>query len=96
ERSESREAAAGSQPEGSMAKYISPGRKYPQPHVALPAFDRNGRKAGVWLSALTSGDGQLKGLAGEGRVSLRALALDAVALPVSVDKDFCACCPGNV
>ncbi len=50
-----------------MAKYISPGRKYPQPHVALPAFDRNGRKAGVWLSALTSGDGQLKGLAGEGR-----------------------------
>lgn len=59
---------AGLQPEGSMAKYISPGRKYPQPHVALPAFDRNGRKAGVWLSALTSGDGQLKGLAGEGRV----------------------------
>ncbi|WP_421057304.1 conjugative transfer relaxase/helicase TraI domain-containing protein, partial [Klebsiella quasipneumoniae] len=44
------------------------GRKYPQPHVALPAFDRNGRQAGVWLSALTSGDGQLKGLAGEGRV----------------------------
>ena len=59
---------AGLQPEGSMAKFISPGRKYPQPHVALPAFDRNGRKAGVWLSALTSGDGQLKGLAGEGRV----------------------------
>ncbi|WP_275664072.1 conjugative transfer relaxase/helicase TraI domain-containing protein, partial [Cronobacter sakazakii] len=59
---------AGLQPEGSMAKYISPGRKYPQLHVALPAFDRNGRKAGVWLSALTSGDGQLKGLAGEGRV----------------------------
>ena len=29
-------------------------------------------------------------------MSLRALALDAVALPVSVDKDFCACCPGNV
>lgn len=59
---------AGLQPEGSMAKFISPGRKYPQPHVALPAFDRNGRQAGVWLSALTSGDGQLKGLAGEGRV----------------------------
>ncbi|WP_276327021.1 conjugative transfer relaxase/helicase TraI domain-containing protein, partial [Enterobacter hormaechei] len=34
---------AGLQPEGSMAKFISPGRKYPQPHVALPAFDRNGR-----------------------------------------------------
>ncbi|MGK4357826.1 conjugative transfer relaxase/helicase TraI domain-containing protein [Enterobacter cloacae] len=28
-----------------MAKFISPGRKYPQPHVALPAFDRNGRRA---------------------------------------------------
>lgn len=40
---------AGLQPEGSMAKFISPGRKYPQPHVALPAFDRNGRQAGVWL-----------------------------------------------
>lgn len=59
---------AGLQPGGSMAKFISPGRKYPQPHVALPAFDRNGRQAGVWLSALTSGDGQLKGFGGEGRV----------------------------
>ncbi|EMA2244411.1 conjugative transfer relaxase/helicase TraI, partial [Enterobacter hormaechei] len=59
---------AGLQPEGSMAKFISPGRKYPQPHVALPAFDRNGRQAGVWLSALTSGEGQLKGLGSEGRV----------------------------
>jgi len=51
-----------------MAKFISPGRKYPQPHVALPAFDRNGRQAGVWLSILTSGEGQLQGLGGEGRV----------------------------
>jgi len=51
-----------------MAKFISPGRKYPQPHVALPVFDRNGRQAGVWLSTLTSGDGQLQGLGGEGRV----------------------------
>ena len=25
-----------------------------------------------------------------------SLALDAIALPVSVDKDFCARCPGNV
>lgn len=59
---------AGLQPESTMAKFISPGRKYPQPHVALPAFDRNGRQAGVWLSTLASGDGQLQGLGGEGRV----------------------------
>ena len=25
-----------------------------------------------------------------------SLALDAIALPVSIDKDFCARCPGNV
>lgn len=59
---------AGLKPESTMAKFISPGRKYPQPHVALPVFDRNGRQAGVWLSTLTSGDGQLQGLGGEGRV----------------------------
>ena len=31
-----------------------------------------------------------------GGIPLRALALDAIALPVSVDKDFCTRCPGNV
>ncbi|WP_432704383.1 conjugative transfer relaxase/helicase TraI domain-containing protein, partial [Escherichia coli] len=25
----------------SPARFIAPGRKYPQPYVALPAFDRN-------------------------------------------------------
>ena len=59
---------AGLQPESTMAKFISPGRKYPQPHVALPAFDRNGKAAGIWLSALTSTEGHLRGLSGEGRV----------------------------
>ena len=59
---------AGLRPETTLAKFISPGRKYPQPHVALPAFDRNGRQAGVWLSTLTDGDGRLQGLSGEGRV----------------------------
>ncbi|MBB8619709.1 DNA helicase, partial [Escherichia coli] len=27
----------------SPARFIAPGRKYPQPYVALPAFDRNGK-----------------------------------------------------
>ncbi len=59
---------AGLSADSTLAKFISPGRKYPQPHVALPAFDHNGRAAGVWLSTLTSGDGQLQGLGGEGRI----------------------------
>ncbi|EEQ5078042.1 conjugative relaxase, partial [Escherichia coli] len=29
----------------SPARFIAPGRKYPQPYVALPAFDRNGKSA---------------------------------------------------
>lgn len=33
----------------SPARFIAPGRKYPQPYVALPAFDRNGKSAGIWL-----------------------------------------------
>ena len=36
----------------SPARFIAPGRKYPQPYVALPAFDRNGRSAGIWLNIL--------------------------------------------
>ncbi|MBB7022101.1 conjugative transfer relaxase/helicase TraI, partial [Escherichia coli] len=41
----------------SPARFIAPGRKYPQPYVALPAFDRNGKSAGIWLNPLTSDDG---------------------------------------
>lgn len=37
----------------SPARFIAPGRKYPQPYVALPAFDRNGKSAGIWLNPLT-------------------------------------------
>ncbi|EJK1259059.1 conjugative transfer relaxase/helicase TraI [Salmonella enterica] len=59
---------AGLERENSMARFISPGKKYPQPHVALPAFDRNGKAAGVWLSSLTSADGQLRGLKEDGRI----------------------------
>lgn len=51
-----------------MAKYISPGKKYPQPHVALPAYDRNGKPAGAWLGALTADSGEMQGLAQTGRV----------------------------
>lgn len=53
----------------SPARFIAPGRKYPQPYVALPAFDRNGKSAGIWLNSLTTDDGNgLRGFSGEGRV----------------------------
>lgn len=52
----------------SPGKFISPGKKYPQPHVALPAFDKNGKEAGIWLSPLTDRDGRLDAIGGEGRV----------------------------
>ncbi|EBS3610480.1 conjugative transfer relaxase/helicase TraI [Salmonella enterica subsp. enterica serovar Poona] len=53
----------------SRARFITPGRKYPQPYVALPAFDRNGKSAGIWLNPLTTDDGAgLRGFCGEGRV----------------------------
>ncbi len=50
----------------SPARFIAPGRKYPQPYVAL-AFDRNGRSAGIWLNPLTTDDGNVRGFSGEGR-----------------------------
>lgn len=50
----------------SPGKFISPGKKYPQPHVALPAFDKNGKEAGIWLSPLTDRDGRLEAIGGEG------------------------------
>ncbi len=44
-------------------------RQDPQPYVALPAFDRNGKSAGIWLNPLTTDDGNgLRGFSGEGRV----------------------------
>jgi hypothetical protein len=36
--------------------------------VALPAFDKNGKDAGIWLSPLTDKDGCLEAIGGEGRV----------------------------
>lgn len=52
----------------SPGKFISPGKKYPQPHVALPAFDKNGKEAGIWLSPLTDREGRLEAIGGEGRI----------------------------
>ncbi|EGT9725916.1 conjugative transfer relaxase/helicase TraI [Salmonella enterica] len=53
----------------SQARFIAPGRRYPQPYVALPAFDRNGKSAGIWLNPLTTDDGAgLRGFNGDGRV----------------------------
>lgn len=53
----------------SQARFIAPGRRYPQAYVALPAFDRNGKSAGIWLNPLTTDDGAgLRGFNGEGRV----------------------------
>ncbi|HDG8064411.1 TPA: hypothetical protein PCO46_005052, partial [Klebsiella quasipneumoniae subsp. similipneumoniae] len=37
-------------------------------HVALPAFDKNGKDAGIWLSPLTDNDGRLQVIGGEGRI----------------------------
>jgi hypothetical protein len=36
--------------------------------VALPAFDKNGKDAGIWLSPLTDNDGRLEVIGGEGRI----------------------------
>ena len=52
----------------SPGKFISPGKQYPQPHVALPVYDKNGKEAGIWLSSLTDSDGRLQVMGGEGRV----------------------------
>ncbi len=60
---------AGLAGETALHGLCAPGRKYPQPYVALPAFDRNGKSAGIWLNPLTTDDGNgLRGFSGEGRV----------------------------
>lgn len=51
------------------ARFISGSRKYPQPHIAWPAYDRNGRQQGVWLSEIRmEGDGRLQGIGEQGRL----------------------------
>ncbi len=44
------------------------GKKYLSRNVALPAFDKNGKAAGIWLSPLTDRDGRLEAIGGEGRI----------------------------
>lgn len=73
----------------SPARFIAPGRKYPQPYVALPAFDRNGKSAGIWLNPLTTDDGNgLRGFSGEGRVKGSGDA-QFVALQAAVTEKAC-------
>nr|WP_241390840.1 conjugative transfer relaxase/helicase TraI [Serratia proteamaculans]ULG15673.1 conjugative transfer relaxase/helicase TraI [Serratia proteamaculans] len=65
-----------------LAHYVSPGKKYPQPHVMLPMYDANGKPAGAWLAPLADMQGKsVGGLPMQGRVlgsdSAQFLALQA-------------------
>ena len=47
----------------SPARFITRAQISLQPYVALPAFDRNGKSAGIWLNPLTTDDGNgLRGI----------------------------------
>jgi len=53
----------------SLAHYVSPGKKYPQPHAMLPMYDANGKPAGAWLAPLADMQGKsVSGLPTQGRV----------------------------
>ncbi|WP_324022105.1 conjugative relaxase (plasmid) [Pantoea sp. JZ29] len=47
------------------ARIIPPTKKYPEPHIALPVFDGNGKTAGVSLYSLQAESGRIR--TGEGR-----------------------------
>ncbi|WP_273831155.1 conjugative transfer relaxase/helicase TraI [Serratia bockelmannii] len=52
-----------------LAHYVSPGKKYPQPHTMLPMYDANGKAAGTWLAPLADTQGKsVGGLPTQGRV----------------------------
>jgi conjugative transfer relaxase protein TraI len=52
-----------------LAHYVSPGKKYPQPHAMLPMYDANGKAAGAWLAPLADTQGKSVGrLPTQGRV----------------------------
>jgi hypothetical protein len=36
----------------SLARFIAPGRQYPVPHLALPVWDSQGQRAGVYLDEI--------------------------------------------
>lgn len=44
-----------------LAHYVSPGKKYPQPHAMLPMYDANGKPAGAWLAPLADTQGKSVG-----------------------------------
>lgn len=80
----------------SPARFIAPGRKYPQPYVALPAFDRNGKSAGIWLNPLTTDDGNgLRGFSGEGRVAGLVMTVLTVGLVSCAGKSLPRFWPGD-
>ncbi|EHT6291616.1 hypothetical protein KXR08_004908, partial [Escherichia coli] len=55
-------------PDHSEARFISGSRKYPAPHVAWPAYDRNGRQQGIWLQEIRMDEeGRMQGLDEQGR-----------------------------
>ncbi|EPN2806996.1 conjugative transfer relaxase/helicase TraI [Serratia marcescens] len=52
-----------------LAHYVSPGKKYTQPHAMLPMYDANGKPAGAWLAPLADTQGKsVGGLPTQGRV----------------------------
>lgn len=52
-----------------LAHYVSPGKKYPQPHAMLPMYDANGKAAGAWLAPLADTQGKsVGGLPTQGRM----------------------------
>ncbi|HGM5003666.1 TPA: conjugative transfer relaxase/helicase TraI [Serratia marcescens] len=52
-----------------LAHYVAPGKKYPQPHAMLPMYDANGKAAGAWLAPLADTQGKsVGGLPTQGRV----------------------------
>lgn len=70
-----------------LAHYVSPGKKYPQPHVMLPMYDANGKAAGAWLAPLADTQGKsVGGLPTQGRV-LGSDSAQFVALQASRNNE---------
>ncbi len=70
-----------------LAHYVSPGKKYPQPHAMLPMYDANGKPAGAWLAPLADTQGKsVGGLPTQGRV-LGSDSAQFVALQASRNNE---------
>ncbi|WJD90448.1 conjugative transfer relaxase/helicase TraI (plasmid) [Serratia marcescens] len=70
-----------------LAHYVSPGKKYPQPHAMLPMYDANGKAAGAWLAPLADTQGKSVGrLPTQGRV-LGSDSAQFVALQASRNNE---------